>query len=92
LFQDAAGAERMTNKAKEKNPVVGNAETVSLYSPTQIKQFLQEVKVEFGKIVWPDKKMTLGLTGIVVVMAMVLSFYLGSVDMVIGKIVSSLLR
>ena len=82
----------MTNKAKEKKTDAGNVEAVSLYSPTQIKQFLQEVKVEFGKIVWPDKKMTLGLTGIVVVMAMILSFYLGSVDMVIGKIVSSLLR
>ncbi|KAB2892066.1 MAG: preprotein translocase subunit SecE [Desulfobulbaceae bacterium] len=82
----------MTNKAKEKKIDAGNVEAVSLYSPTQIKQFLQEVKVEFGKIVWPDKKMTLGLTGIVVVMAIILSFYLGSVDMVIGKIVSSLLR
>lgn len=82
----------MTNKAKEKKPVSDSAEPVSSYSPTQIKKFILEVKVEFGKIVWPDKKMTLGLTGIVVVMAMVLSFYLGSIDLVIGKIVSSLLR
>ncbi|MGB5232681.1 MAG: preprotein translocase subunit SecE [Desulfoprunum sp.] len=82
----------MTNKAKDKKPVSDSAESVSPYSPTQIKKFILEVKVEFGKIVWPDKKMTLGLTGIVVVMAMVLSFYLGSIDLVIGKIVSSLLR
>jgi len=82
----------MTNKAKEKKPVADSVEAVSPYSPAQIKKFVLEVKAEFGKIVWPDKKMTLGLTGIVVVMAMVLSFYLGSIDLVIGKIVSSLLR
>jgi preprotein translocase subunit SecE len=82
----------MSNKAKDKYTGADNTETVSIYTPAQIKKFVQEVKIEFGKIVWPDKKMTLGLTGIVVVMAMVLSLYLGSVDMVIGKIVSSLLR
>ena len=82
----------MANKAKEKKTVIENVDSVSPYSPTQIKKFFLEVKVEFGKIVWPDKKMTLGLTAIVVVMAMVLSFYLGSIDLVIGKIVSSLLR
>jgi preprotein translocase subunit SecE len=82
----------MTIKAKDKKAVAESVDAISPYSPTQIKKFVLEVKVEFGKIVWPDKKMTLGLTGVVVVMAMVLSFYLGSIDLVIGKIVSSLLR
>jgi preprotein translocase subunit SecE len=82
----------MTIKAKDKKPVVESVDAASPYSPTQIKKFVLEVKVEFGKIVWPDKKMTLGLTGVVVVMAIVLSFYLGSIDLVIGKIVGSLLR
>ena len=39
------------------------------------------MKVEFGKIVWPDKKMTLGFTGIVIVMTIIVSIYLGSVDL-----------
>lgn len=82
----------MANKTKDKTTETENTEAVSLYSPSQVSKFIQEVKIEFGKIVWPDKKMTLGLTGIVVVMAMVLSLYLGSVDLVVGKIVSSLLR
>ncbi len=82
----------MTIKAKDKKAVAESVDAISPYSPTQIKKFVLEVKVEFGKIVWPDKKMTLGLTGVVVVMAMVLSFYLGSIDLVIGKIVGSLLR
>ncbi|WP_176761187.1 preprotein translocase subunit SecE [Desulforhopalus singaporensis] len=67
-------------------------EKMSVFSPTQIKTFFGEVKTEFMKIVWPDKKMTLGLTGIVVVLALVLSIYLGSVDLLLGKVVSSFLR
>ncbi len=82
----------MTNKAKEKRTGVEISEAPSPYSPAQIKKFLDEVKVEFGKIVWPDKRMTIGLTGIVVVMTLVISIYLGSVDLIIGKIVGGFLR
>ena len=68
------------------------SEAPSPYSPSQIRKFVDEVKIEFGKIVWPDKKMTVGLTGIVVVMTVVISIYLGTIDLVIGKIVSGFLR
>lgn len=74
--------------ASKKEPV----QKVSPYSPKQIKKFVEEVKVEFTKIVWPDKKVTLGLTGIVVVLAMLVSVYLGAVDFVLGKGVSTILR
>jgi preprotein translocase subunit SecE len=82
----------MTNKAKDKRLTVETTDGPSPYSPAQIRKFLEEVKTEFGKIVWPDKKMTVGLAGIVVVMTIVLSIYLGSVDLVIGRIVSGFLR
>jgi preprotein translocase subunit SecE len=77
-------------KSKKTNAV--KSETPSPYSPAQIKQFIDEVKVEFLKIVWPDKKMTLGLTGVVVVLTIVISIYLGSVDLLLGKVVASFLR
>jgi preprotein translocase subunit SecE len=77
-------------KSKKTNPV--KSEKPSPYSPAQIKQFIDEVKVEFLKIVWPDKKMTLGLTGVVVVLTIVISIYLGSVDLLLGKAVASFLR
>ena len=64
----------------------------SPYSPSQIKKFVEEVKVEFLKIVWPDRKMTLGLTGVVLALTAVISIYLGSVDLLLGKVVSSFLR
>jgi len=76
--------------SKKSNAV--KSETPSPYSPAQIKQFIDEVKVEFLKIVWPDKKMTLGLTGVVIVLTTVIAIYLGSVDLILGKMVASLLR
>lgn len=80
----------MAAKGKSKN---SPAETnKSAFSPSQIKNFVGEVKTEFLKIVWPDKKMTLGLTGVVVVLTVVISVYLGSVDLLLGKLVSSFLR
>jgi preprotein translocase subunit SecE len=79
------------NTKSKKNSVV-KSDKPSPYSPAQIKKFIEEVKVEFLKIVWPDKKMTLGLTGVVVVLTVVLSIYLGSVDLLLGRIIASFLR
>jgi len=64
----------------------------SYFSPVQIRTFIDEVKVEFTKIVWPDKKTTMGLTGVVIVFSILASAYLGSVDMLLGKLIDSVLR
>jgi preprotein translocase subunit SecE len=82
----------MTNKAKPKKNGAAIKEEVSNFSPEQIKKFIGEVRVEFTKIVWPDRKVTLGLTGIVIVLTIVISAYLGSVDLLLGRLVSSFLR
>jgi preprotein translocase subunit SecE len=82
----------MTNKTKQKKNGAAIKEEVSDFSPEQIKKFIGEVRVEFTKIVWPDRKVTLGLTGIVIVLTIVVSAYLGSVDLLLGKLVSSFLR
>ena len=79
-----------STKSKKKSAV--KTEKPSPYSPAQIKKFIEEVKVEFLKIVWPDKKMTMGLTGVVIVLTIVISIYLGSVDLLLGKVVASFLR
>jgi preprotein translocase subunit SecE len=64
----------------------------SAYSPAQIKKFISEVQSEFTKIVWPDKKVTLGLSGMVVLLSIIVSAYLGTVDVILGKIISSILH
>ncbi len=82
----------MANKAKSKKNAVVKNEKQSPYSPAQIKKFIDEVKVEATKIVWPERKVTFGLTGIVLLLTVVVAAYLGTVDMLLGKLVSSLLR
>ena len=82
----------MAAKVKKRKTKEAEQSVRPWYSPSQIKLFSQEVKAEFLKIVWPDRKMTLGLTGVVVVLTVVLSLYLGSVDLLLGKLVSYVLR
>ena len=62
------------------------------FSPSEIKEFVYEVQAEFKKVVWPDKKVTVGLTGLVLLLVVILSIYLGSVDMLLGKLVSLVLQ
>jgi preprotein translocase subunit SecE len=82
----------MANKIKsKKNGAVAKDETTA-FSPDKIKTFLDEVKVEFTKIVWPNKKVTLSLTGVVVVLTIIIAAYLGSVDLLLGKLVASFLQ
>jgi len=60
--------------------------------PFGIRDFLLEVRNEFRKIVWPPRKTTAGLTGFVILLVIVLSIYLGSVDLLLGKLVSAILH
>ncbi len=83
----------MAGKAKsKKSNLVGKDKEPSPFAPAQIKKFIEEVKIEFGKVVWPDKKATLGMTGVVIVLTIILAIYLGSVDLLLGKLVSTILR
>jgi preprotein translocase subunit SecE len=73
--------------------VTKNADVAqSKMSPGQIKQFANEVKSELGKVAWPEKKNTIGSTAVVVVLVMLISLYLGGVDLLLGSIVNAILR
>jgi preprotein translocase subunit SecE len=82
----------MTNKIKSKKNGAVVKDEGSTFSPEKIKLFFDEVKVEFTKIVWPSRKVTLSLTGVVVVLTIIIAAYLGSVDLLLGKLVSSFLQ
>lgn len=78
-------------KSGSKNKQIAEVEK-SVFAPSEIKNFVDEVKVEFTKIVWPDKKTTMSLTGVVIVFSILASAYLGSVDLLLGKLIDSVLR
>jgi len=82
----------MINKAKPVKDLRANGEESVSFSPAQIKKFINEVKVEASKIVWPERKVTMGLTTVVIVLSTVAAIYLGTVDLLLGKIVSFFLN
>jgi preprotein translocase subunit SecE len=88
-------AKKKTRSAKSK-PVakseVSKSENRSYFTPSGIRLFVQEVQAEFNKIAWPVKKVTVGLTGFVILLVFVISIYLGTVDLLLGKFVSSILH
>lgn len=70
----------------------GEVEKKNYASPSGIRDFLLEVQAEFRKIVWPPKKTSAGLTGFVILLVIILALYLGSVDLLLGKLVSTVLN
>ncbi|NOQ66376.1 MAG: preprotein translocase subunit SecE [Desulfobacterales bacterium] len=85
----AAKKGERTSKNKQ---VATDRSAAKSFSLSRAKKFTAEVKSEFKKIVWPDKKVTMGSTGVVLVLVFVISVYLGAVDLFIGKLVSYILR
>ena len=65
---------------------------VGKFQPARIKEFAGEVRAEFDKIAWPDKKHTMASTGVVIVLVIMISFYLGAVDLILGKLISYILK
>lgn len=88
----ASNKKEPTGKRSRNNKIdVADEEKIS-FSPASIKEFIHDVQVEFKKVVWPDKKVTLGLTGFVMILVMLVAIYLGSVDLILGKLVTMVLR
>jgi preprotein translocase subunit SecE len=58
----------------------------------KIKQFLREVKVETKKVVYPNKDELITSTWIVIVCVMIVSVFLGIVDLSLTKLVGMALQ
>lgn len=52
-----------------------------------LREFYKEIKEELSKVTWPDRKLTIGTTGVVLVLVLVMSIFLGAVDIVIAQII-----
>ncbi|MFH1984586.1 MAG: preprotein translocase subunit SecE [Pseudomonadota bacterium] len=55
-------------------------------------QFLREVKVELKKVTWPSRKQTVGSTLVVIVLVLIISFFLGVIDIGLSKLVQLVLQ
>ncbi len=56
-----------------------------------IKQYFQDVRAEFDKITWANKKETTSMTIAVLAISIFFAAYLGLVDMVLSKLVGILM-
>ena len=55
------------------------------------KQFFREVKVELKKIAWPPRKETVGSTSVVLIIVIIISVFLGLVDMFLSRFIKIIL-
>lgn len=58
----------------------------------KVKEFFREVKVEIKKVVYPSKDELIGSTWVVIVAVIVVSVFLGVVDLGLSKLVKVALR
>jgi len=59
---------------------------------TRVKDFAQDVLVEFRKVTWPSRPELINSTTVVIVVTVVLAFFLGAVDIGLTKLVERILH
>jgi preprotein translocase subunit SecE len=55
-------------------------------------QFLREVKIELKKVTWPSRKQTMGSTVVVIVLVIIISAFLGLVDVILSALIRVVLQ
>ncbi len=58
----------------------------------RIKEFFREVKIEIKKVVYPSREELVGSTWVVIITSIVISVFLGVVDLGLSKLVKIALR
>jgi preprotein translocase subunit SecE len=58
----------------------------------KVKGFFKEVKVEIKKVVFPSRDELIGSTWVVIITVLVISIFLGLVDLSLSKLVGIVLR
>jgi preprotein translocase subunit SecE len=91
-----------TARENRKKPVVLQRKTFETTIPvtatprdnvlSKSAQFLREVKVELKKVTWPSRKQTIGSTAVVIALVMLISFFLGMVDLGLSNLIRMVLQ
>jgi len=58
----------------------------------KVRNYIDEVKAELGKVTWPTRKETIATTWVVIVIIVIISLYLGVCDFVLTKLMRFVLR
>ncbi len=57
----------------------------------KIRVFFKEVSVELRKVSWPNRQQTVSATIVVIIVSMIVAFFLGIVDVVLAKLVGTIM-
>jgi preprotein translocase subunit SecE len=57
----------------------------------KLTTYLQEVTTELKKVSWPTKQRTINMTLLVIAASLVVAIYIGGLDFVFQKLVSSII-
>ena len=90
---DKAEKKKPVAAPKKSQPVPGVAAGIA--KPNFIEatfQFLREVKVELKKVTWPSRKQTIGSTVVVLILVLIISLFLGVVDMGLSQLIRVVLQ
>jgi len=93
-----AGSVRDTKKRRA--PSLTKHSSATKAAPRKLKsnyldkalQFLREVKVELKKVTWPTRKQTIGSTVVVIILVMIISLFLGIVDIGLSNLFHRVLQ
>ena len=100
----AAGSGKMRVRGKETSAVkpVASKKSSQAVSSAAAKQktnflqtaiqFLREVKIELKKVTWPSRKQTIGSTAVVIVLVLIISLFLGFVDIGLSNLIRVVLQ
>ena len=58
----------------------------------KLKEFFQEVSVELKKVSWPTRQQTMNATVVVIAVSFIVAFFLGIVDIVLARVVGSIMK
>jgi preprotein translocase subunit SecE len=56
------------------------------------QEFVREVMAEFRKVTWPSRQELINSTVVVITVTVVVSLFLGAVDVVLARVVERILR
>jgi len=80
---------KVVKKAAKVNKTGENSGMTSLYK--RVTLFLRQAKVELKKVKWPTRKELIASTVVVIVLTMLVSCYLGLVDLGLIKIIKNVI-
>jgi preprotein translocase subunit SecE len=90
---DKVISEAKTTTPRKKFPVAGGAAEKPKAPIFQSSiQFLREVKIELKKVTWPSRKQTIGSTVVVIALVLLISLFLGFVDIGLSSLMRAVLQ